>query len=135
MKTQNCLIRLIDNSKPDAVIIKKWWKQMGVDYDINSLPDTTFILECDGKLQYAVPVFYTNGDRIYIEDFISDPELSSIDRINKSEVLLKAINDTAKEKGFKIIIGFAPDDKLLKRYEDLGFQKGLKIDIIFKDIR
>ena len=112
-------VRLVEEA--DKPIIASWWKKLAGEIDIDWLPTTTVVLEIGGKLAYAIPVFITNSNRAYTDDIVSDPELSKDDRKGALEVLLQYVEMMLKEFKVEVLFGCAPNDKLLKRYESLGF--------------
>ena len=102
---------------------------MVMDDDFNPadfLPvDSTFIMEIDGRPAYCVPIFLTNANRVYLDDLISDPDLTKEKRQGALAEFQKFVEKWVADKGFDLIFEeFLRDlegDKALRVYQEMAW--------------
>src|SRR3990167_932064 len=124
--TIEATFRLAETS--DFEIIREWYAKRGMvmDDDFNPadfLPvDSTFIMEIDGRPAYCVPIFLTNANRVYLDDLISDPDLTKEKRQGALAEFQKFVEKWVADKGFDLIYGEVEHGtKLFDLYKSLGY--------------
>jgi hypothetical protein len=113
----------------DFPLVKSWWNAAN---EVAPLPemmpeDSSFITEIDGRPVLAVTVYLTNSKAIaYTENFIGDPEYKGSSRREAASMLSDHIATFAKERGYQNLLCIASTQKLVGRYEELGYVKTLE---------
>ncbi len=88
--------------------------------------DTTFVIENEGKPAAFLTLYVTNAKGMsYFENAIRDPKLTKELGNALFSKLVSYGLEFARTLGYKRILCYAPNQKLKKRYSDLGFKSTL----------
>ncbi len=107
----------------DFKMLKSWWDAAGKNCPppVMFSTDSTYIFEIEGVPALSVTAYLTNSKGLAIlEHFVGNPELKGADRRNASAFFINLVYDTLNVLGYQYVLGFATNDKLVKRYEELG---------------
>jgi len=113
-------------TKEDYGMILSWWGAANKHCPPESMlsEDSTYIFEIDGVPALSVTAYLTNSKGLAIlEHFVGNPELKGVDRRNASVFFINLVYDTLNALGYEYVLGFATNDKLVKRYEELGMSQ------------
>ena len=114
-------------SLTDFYTIKTWWERNGQHgFTEKFLPTTSYVAEWRGEPVASISVLRTNiSEYAYLENLVSNPDYPKHDRKPVIEALVAYAEKQAKELGYKKLLCLAPNDKLSKRYEEMGYTPSL----------
>jgi N-acetylglutamate synthase-like GNAT family acetyltransferase len=104
--------------------VGSWWAVTTGEIISPSLysKDWSYVVEKDNKPVACVSLFLTNCPEVsYFNALVGDP--SSDYRAEAVEVLLNELEDEARVLGFKNVVLFAENDKMVNYYEAKNFKK------------
>lgn len=114
----------------DYSTLSKWWKDWGWEVPPKDfLPENGtggIMVEKEGEPICAGFIYFTNSKICWSEFVISNMKASGKDRGLGVKKLLTAINDIARNKGFKYVYTIVADGSLYNTYKKLGFMDGSK---------
>lgn len=64
----------------------------------------------------------TNSDRAYIEDFVTNPDTTPEQRDSALFAIAQAVEDEARKRGVKYLLGYSPLEIIWKRVESVGYR-------------
>lgn len=105
----------------DYEMLKEWWVEANEPPPPESLiPETAYILEDRGTPVMSLALYLTNCKVIgYLECFIKNPMY--YDSHVAADKLIRYVENEAKKHGCQVLVGLTYQDKLKKRYQDLGY--------------
>lgn len=87
-------------------------------------PNSTFVVEHDGRPVMSLSVLLTNTPEIsYLEFFVADPMFKGEARKQAAPMLVEHCCKFARELGYKRAICFADCEPLVHRYKELGMRQ------------
>lgn len=97
--------------------VKSWLEFWDESMTVDALP----------KIGYVVPdkavgfLYQTDSSVCMIENIVAKPGLSREERSEAVDAVLNACLAEAKQRGFKLVIGYTQLEVMVKRTERLGF--------------
>ena len=116
----NFEIRLV---KPkDLIPMSEWWRLHKLQpAQVEDFPnDSSFIICSDGIPMASIVAYLTNGEFVFLEGLIVDPRLDKRMRKRVVEELVFYCYGFAKNRGYKRVLCMTSNEKLAKRYTELG---------------
>lgn len=109
----------------DFAILKDWWKESHILFNIDSIPDSTYIVSRNGLPVISGSLFLMNcPNGCMVENVIANPCLKG-NREGALEFLFENLEQIAKDKGYKSLVIFSYKEKVKDLYTKLGFMKTL----------
>lgn len=119
------MIRLIRKEEKEMIV--RWWSSNDANATEEMIPDETYVMESDGTPWVAIGLVGLIGtDVAWTMGLISNPFFKKDGRKEAVNELWKSVMHIAKSKGYKNVMCVAPNKKLEKRYEELGFNPDIK---------
>lgn len=106
----------------DFDLLVGWWnsfKEVPPTKDL--MPESSFILEVDSIPRVSISLILTNTKYSYLENLISNPEISADKRNIAVKTIVSYAEEYAKSLGYKYLVCFSYKDKLKARYQQLGY--------------
>lgn len=103
----------------DFEMIQEWW---GKPLTLDTIPVYgTFIAESDGIPLLSVTIYLTTGKGLaLLENLVGNPAFKGEKRRELAKELAFHVEQWARERDVKKLICLAPNEKLEKRYQELG---------------
>jgi hypothetical protein len=117
-------IRLYKES--DKEEIERWLKYHNAIIDIdNCFPkNSTFVCEIDGKLALVGTMHLTICKNYsFIENAYGNPDLKGPERKLAMKEFMIASENLAKDLGYKNLVFWTDEPKLINKYKDLGYKE------------
>lgn len=109
------------NLEQDYQDLVKWWKDWGwPPFPQEFLPQGAMVKHGDDKV-CAVFLYETNTPICWIENYISNKDLSKEVRDGGLNLLIDAALDIAKDNGFKVAMSAVKHNNLSRRLLEKGF--------------
>lgn len=125
--------------KEDYPLIKSWWDRAKeiAPYPSMMPEESSFVLELEGKPILAITLYLTNSVQIaWIDNLIGNPEITGNKRREATKMLVKYVEDFAREKGYKSTLCFSEKDKLVNYYQTLGYHPTLRnVTTLIKELK
>jgi hypothetical protein len=131
------MVNLRTYQPSDFETLRKWWEARGAfGLKPEFLPETTYILEYEGRPAFSISLVLTNvKGYAYLENFVSDPSLTGDIRKSLSADMVAYAESVAHFMGYERLICIAPNAKLEARYSELGYQVSLpSVSTLVKEI-
>lgn len=112
----------------DFASIQEWFQYHGMNgFTPDFVPRTTYIATYGSRPIASLSLITTNvTEYAHLENLVADPHISAELRRKAVAGLVNYIESQAKSMGYKKLMCLAPNDKLEKRYSELGYSIGLK---------
>lgn len=108
----------------DYELIKSWWEQYSEQAPVlTTMPETSYVMYFDNQPILSVSLFLTNGSVAWIDNYIGNPSLKGSIRKECGVVLLKHLEEVAKENSKDRMFCMSMNEKTSQRYLELGFTK------------
>ena len=115
--------------------VGSWWAISTGELISTSLygPKWTYVAESNNKPVACVSLLLTNSPEFaYLNALVGDPQ--SDDRAEAVDVLLNTVEEEAKILGFKRVILFAENDKMINYYNAKNFKKIKELTCLSKEL-
>jgi hypothetical protein len=107
--------------------VTDWWKRQ--DYPVlplEALPKIGYIVDIEGLNLCAGWLYKTDANFALAEGFVGNPNVPWQLRTEGLDMLSEAIIKTAKEEGFKAVLSWITNKRMIERAELHGFKTIVK---------
>ena len=113
-------------NEDDWKTLCSWWEQWPkwVPVPKHMLPENGtggFMVEKNNKPRVAGFLYTTNSKVAWVEWVVSDPTYRDSDRKETLELLIKGIENVAKNSGFQVILSIGRSRGLIEVHKKLGY--------------
>lgn len=106
----------------DYEMIKSWWNSSKeVPPELDSIPETSYIMCLKDEPILSVSLYLTNGKIAWVDNYIGNPTSKGPARKECGMILLKHLEDVAKKHSKDRLFCMSMNEKTSKRYIEMGF--------------
>lgn len=113
----------------DFEIVRSWWEERGMKgFTQGFMPDSqwAFIAEWRGEPVASISIIKTAiSEYAYLENLVASNLIDADLRHYAVQALVTKAEEKAKTWGYKKLLCLAPNEKLSKRYQEMGYTPSL----------
>ena len=100
----------------------KWWRWPEVNKSMLPLEGIGGLMVCKGDVPIAAGFLYLSNSKVaWLDWIVSNPEYKETDRKTALSLLIKGLENVAKNEGYDIIISITRSESLINIHESLGY--------------
>lgn len=122
----------------DYEMVKHWWDLQREQAPTREMlpSESTWLLYDDESPILCVTLYLLNSKQFaMIDNFIGNPDFKGEKRREGTKFLLRFLEASAKEMGYKSLFCMGSNDKTKEYYKSIGFEKTLDVTCFIKEIR
>jgi len=100
----------------------KWWRWPAVSKETLPLNGCGGVMVCKGEIPVAAGFLYLSNSKVaWLDWIVSNPQYRESDRKEALEMLIKALENVARQENYSIIISIARNKSLINIHKKLGY--------------